>query len=293
MSKFQNYIPQPFAFYRELSAGDRRYQNYNLNQCKSDLTTWRFTVISNLASPLMHIPRFDLKTDYEPTAINSFRLKSKDGAHDIPLNDTNFNFYPLKDDNSLWAIIYNATPIPPGAMDPIPIGKQWELTVDDGTNVWYSEVFEFVEEDPANSTFPAPCGTEGWLSLEWSNPGCIISETFYHDSAGVMQLLLPLDLAQPNYEYKTDEENDGDGGQTKTFERLDKVWSFFIVAPEYIADALSAAQMFSNVSITFPGGDSIQCHNFKADVNWQTDCLAKITCTFTAEFLAKTACCGA
>jgi len=58
--------------------------------------------VSNLASPLMRIPRFDIKTDYEPTAVNAFYLRSVDGVNNIALNDTNFNFNALNDTPSLW-----------------------------------------------------------------------------------------------------------------------------------------------------------------------------------------------
>ena len=291
MSKYgPTYIPQPLAFYRELTSGDRRYQSRNLNQCSGG-TTWRLTIVGDFDDPQFQFPRFDLKMNYESSGVTDFFLRSVDGVTNVSLNTSYFSVASLgldSEDVEWWAITFSGTPID-SALDSIP-EKEFYLTVEDGANVWYSETFWFADESTENSSFPESCGSEGWLKISYSNSGCIISNTFYNDGPS-FEVFIPADLAQPNYLYKPDPLDDGDGGTLYTFKRLDKRWEFYITAPEYMADALTAIQMFANVSLTFVGNDVIICRDVEVGVDWINACEAKIKFTFSAEFLAKTACC--
>lgn len=290
MSKFQNYVPQPFAFYKEMTAGDRQYQNYNLNQCSGDLSTWRLIVVADLDDPQLRIPPFQIK---RATSLGSpvldFTLIRLDGTlADIPLSTAAFSVENLNTTPTLDSIIFSGAAITL-ALDDIPTG-QFYVTVSDGTNTWYSEIFEVEDESAIDPTFPAACGGLGWARLEWSNSACIISETIHNDAPS-FQLLLPVDLGQPGYDYKPESEEDGQGGKVTTFHRLEKRWSFFIVAPEYIADALTATQMMSSVVLNFESGDFMTCRDIEVEVDWSTPCLAKITYSFSSDILSKTACC--
>ncbi len=293
MSKYSNYIPQPIPFYRELTSGDRRYQNKNLPQCGETGSVWSLTIVADLDDPQIKIPRFDLKMNYESTGVTDFYLRSTDGITNISLNTSYFSVVSLgvnpEDEVEYFAIIFNGTPIDL-ALDSI-AEKEYELTVTDGTNTWYSENFYFADESTENVNFPATCGDTVWAMLSFSNSGCVISNTIYNDAPS-FEMLLPVNIAQPGYNYKPEQEDDGEGGQVTLFKRLEKRWEFFIVAPEYMADALTAIQMFSSVSITFVGNDSIICRDVEVDApDWINACDAKITFRFTADFLAKTACC--
>lgn len=293
MSKFsKNYIPQPLAFYEELTSGDRRYQNRNLNQCSASSGLWRLTIVGDVDDPQFQFPRFDLKMNYESTGVVDFYLRSVDGLTNIPLNTSYFVVNSLgvaADEVEYFAITFLGTPID-SALGSIP-DKEFYLTVDDGASVWYSETFWFADESTENATFPEACGTEGWMKISYSNSGCTISNTFYYDAPS-FEFFLPADLAQPNYNYNADKQDDGDGGTVDTFKRLDKRWEFYITVPEYMVDAIMAVQMFSSVSITFVGNDSIICRDIEVDnPDWIDSCYAKVTFRFSAEFLAKTACC--
>lgn len=292
MSKFSvNYIPQALAFYKELTSGDRRYQNRNLNHCSGSSDLWRLTIVGDVDDPQFRFPRFDLKMNYESTGVTDFFLRSVDGVNNISLNTSFFSVSSLgvaPDEVEYFAIVFDGTPID-SALDAIP-DKEFYLTVEDGTSVWYSETFWFADESTENNIFPEACGAEGWMEISYSNSGCIISNTFYNDAPS-FSFFVPADLAQPNYNFKPDTEDDGDGGTLTTFKRLDKRWEFYITAPEYMVDAMTAIQMFSSVSITFVGNDSIICRDIEVEPEWIDNCYAKIKFRFSAEFLAKTACC--
>ena len=294
MSKYQNYVPQPLAFYKQLGAGDRRYQNYRLNQCKGDLSTWRLIVVAQgpgttIDSPRLRIPPFQLnRTTGLGAAVTSFTLIEKNGLiPNTPLDTGGFSVENLNATPTKDAIIYNGAVQTPD-ISGLPFGYYY-LTVSDGTITWYSEVFELEPESTIDATFPASCGTLGYAKLEYS-PGCTISETIHVDSNS-FRLLLPVDLGQPDYEYKPDSEDDGQGGVVTLYKRLEKRWKFFIIGPEYMADALAAVQMMGSVSLNFEAGDFIVCRDVKVDVDWTTPCFARITFEFSADILSKTACC--
>jgi len=296
MSKYTDYVPQPLAFYRELSTGDRQYQNYNLGQCAGDLSTWRFVVVAQMTgapidNPRLRIPPFQIKRATAlGAAVTTFKLISVDGLlSDTTLALTGFSVEDLNDTPTRDAIIYDGSTLTPDIAMFLP--GRYYLTVSDGTNTWYSEVFELESEDSENLTFPSTCSDLPWISLEYSNSGCIISETI-HNNAPSFRFLIPASLGQPAYDYKPETKDNGQGGTVKLFHRLEKRWQFFILAPEYVADALAAVQMMSSVTINFVSGDFIICNDVEVDVAWETACLAKITFTFTADILSKTSCCG-
>lgn len=286
MSKYQNYVPQPLAFYKEFLEDDRRYQNYKQAQCAGDLSTWTLVIVADMADPVIQVPAFQIKTDYDPVSVSSFRLRSVDGTVNIPLDDSGFTIESLGTD--LYCILFDGTSDITLAIDTIE-PKQYYFTVADVGNTYYSEVFEFQQQSTENTRFPQTCGGVDWMKLRWSNPGCIISETIFN--AGTFHLFIAGGLGQPDYVYKPETEDDGQGGKINVFQRLDKKWEFFIVAPEYVADALTAVQMFSDVQIAFVGDDFLQCRDIEVSTDWQTSCLVKITFRFSADFLAKTACC--
>lgn len=296
MSKYTNYVPQPLPFYRELSSGDRQYQNYRLDHCSGDLNTWRLVIVAqtpglSVDTPRIRIPHFQIKRSTAlGAAVTSFKIISLDGLlSDTSLSTAGFSIEDLNDTPTIDSIVFNGGVLTPDIAQ-WPVGRYY-LTVSDGTNTWYSEVFELEEESTVNATFPATCGDLPWIALEYSNSGCIISETI-HNNAPSFRFLIPASLGQPSYEYKPESKDNGQGGTVKLFHRLEKRWQFFILAPEYVADALAAVQMMSSVTINFVSGDFIQCNDVEVDVSWETPCFAKITFTFTADILSKTSCCG-
>lgn len=244
---------------------------------------------SSVDSPRLRIPPFQIKRAVSlGSAVTSFKLVNLATGTQITLSVSGFIVEDLNDTPTRDAIIYGGNVLTPDVAG-LPIGRYY-LTVSDGTNTWYSEVFELDDESSVDPTFPATCGDLPWMALEYSNSGCIISETI-HNNAPSFKFLIAASLGQPSYDYKPETKEDGQGGTVKLFHRLEKRWQFFVLAPEYVADALAAVQMMSAVTITFLYGDAIQCKDVEVDVSWETPCLAKITFSFTADILSKTSCC--
>ncbi len=296
MSKYNDYIPQALPVYRELSEGDRSNQNYNLCQCNGDLSTWQLPLLTNSFLSELKVPPFHIKRDHRVGDITAITLKSTDGTVSHALTGWSNTLNDLNDPVTKDAVVFFAhtyTDIQDaftdaGLLDP---GKFFYLLITDGTDTWYTEIFVAVQPDADNTDYPADCGDScGYVNLLWSNPGCTISETI-HSNSPAFSLFLPVNIAQPKYNYKPDTEDDGEGGVVKTFQRLEKRWEFFVRGPEYLADCISAIQMFSNVSLNFPNGDFVSCKDIEVEVEWDTPCFATITFRFTGEFLAKTACC--
>lgn len=297
MSKYNDYIPQALPVYRELYAGDRSNHNYKLCHCNGDLNTWRLPMLTNSFRSSLTVRPFHIKRDHRVGDITAITLKSTDGTVSHSLTGWSNTVNDLNDPVTKDAIVFlqhTFTGIQDGLTDAgllVP-EKFFYLLITDGTDTWYTEVFVAVQPDADNSDYPADCGDEcGYIDLNWSNSGCVISETI-HSNSPSFGLFLPVNIAQPEYNYTPDQEDNGEGGQTTTFHRLEKRWQFFVRGPEYLADCLAATQMFSSVSVNFPNGDFIACKNVEVGVEWETPCLAKITFKFTGEFLTKTACCG-
>jgi hypothetical protein len=297
MSKYNDYIPQALPVYREMFAGDRSNHNYNLCQCNGDLTTWKLPLLTNSFLSELKVPPFHIKRDHSTANITAITLKSTDGTVSHSLtgwsNMLNDLYSPVTKDSIVF-LAHTFTEVQDGLTDAgllLP-DKFFYLLITDGTNTWYTEVFVAVQPDADNADYPADCDDScGYIRLVWSNSGCIISETI-HNNSPAFQLFLPVNIAQPEYTYKPDTEDDGEGGFVKTFQRLEKRWKFFVRGPEYLADCLTSTQMFSAVSVQFPNDDFIACRGIEVGVEWETPCFARITFAFTGEFLVKTACCG-
>lgn len=288
MSKFQYYVPQPLGVYKELFSGDRHYQNYQLEHCKGDMTTFIFSLPADGTDVV--IPTMVMKRPSGGGAAGTLFLRKVSGGSPVLFTSPAHSIVAL-DDTSTWeALVFTGEK---RAYVP-DYNETYYFTVGSGSDQWYTDTFRFVPSDTINAIFPpatlpSPCGNADWLQISWSNPNCVISATI--PNTVTFSLNLQASMAQPQYEYKPEQEEDGEGGQVTTFQRLDKRWELFVLAPEYIADALTSVQMFSNVSIVFQYGDTLECRDVEVDVDWETPCFAKITFRFTADFLVKTACC--
>jgi len=297
MSKYNNYVPQPLAVYKEMYEGDRSNQNYNLCQCSGDLATWKLIFLTDNDFETINTPVFHIKRTHRAEDIFTVTLKSTDGTVSFALSGATYTINDLDDPVTLDAIVFlpveheDVFDHTPGTGFHLDASTGYYLVITDGVETWYTEVFYLASPAAESAFFPSGCEKNcGFISLGWANTGCIISQTI-HNNTGAFTLFLPINIAKPKYNYKPDQEEDGEGGQVVTFQRLDKRWEFFVRAPEYIADALTAVQMFSNVTIDFSNGDFVICRDVEVEVEWDSPCFANITFRFSAEFLAKTACC--
>lgn len=287
MSRFRDYVPQPLTFYMEQTPGERIYQTRYQEHCQGE-AMYKFVVVANIEAPGLRIPPFQLKRDKTGASISAFTLRSTDGLVTVSLSTAHFSLVDLDNPATKESVIFGGNVLSP-AMETVP-PKDYYLTVSDGANTWYSEVFIFEDESSIDPTFPAKCSTMQWARLEYSS-ACIVSETINSDGPSFL-FLLPVSISLPEYKYSVEDSDDGQGGKQTLFRRLDKRWQFFITAPEHVADALTAVQMMTTVIMSFENGDFVTCRDIEVSVDWQTTCLAKITFSFTADLLTRTSCCG-
>lgn len=297
MSKYQDYIPQSLPVYRGLpsysggASADTHYQNYKQWQSKDDLATFQYTLPHDGTNYV--IPPMMVKRAAGGAAIAAFGLYNLDGSGaqlyiSMPTTDiTNL------DDSPVYEAVY--FPGERHAVGSTTTGTPYYFAFNDGTNYWYTEVFYFshsgtIPGTGAYLTLPNPCGGLEWIQLVWSNPNCILSETFPADAVFVLNLQAV--ISRPQYNYIADTEDDGQGGNSVNFQRLEKRWEFFIVGPEYLADALVAVQMFSNVGIVFQYADTVNCNDIEVETEPIENGLMRITFRFWTTFLSKTSCCG-
>jgi hypothetical protein len=312
--RYRDFVPQPLAVYREETPGDRTAWTHKLCQCDGvglvgTLNTWELVLIKEDDSTL-RVPVFHIKRDAGGGAITSVQIRSVDDSINLPLSDWVAIINDLDNPATKEAVVflphtYTNIQIPPSDTPAFSVASQFYLRITDGTNVWYTEVFTVYKGSAENSDFPcAPSGNSicNYIQLGWSNSNCIIVGAdgvgVIHNNTGSFQIFLPANLDKPTYEKKDDTQETGERGIAKTFERVEKTFSFAVIAPEYIADALSACQIMESVTLTFISGDFVKCKNVEVDVTWEEgggfdDCLARIVFRFQTDetTLIKSGCC--
>lgn len=297
MSKFQDYIPQALPVYRGLpnypggASQDTHYQNYQLSQVAGDLTTFKYALPNDGTNYV--IPPMLVKRAAGGAAISSFGLYNLDGsAAQIFLTIPTNSAISLDSGPVYEAVLFDGQRVSASGTS---AGQQYYFKFSDGTNYWYTEVFEFftsgtIPASGAHFTLPNKCGDAEWIQLIWSNPDCILSETYPVEATFVLNLQAV--VSRPQYKYTTKPEDDGRGGNIDLFKRLDKRWEFFILGPEYLADALVSILMFSELGIVFQYGDTVECTDVEVETEAQPGGLIRTTFRFSTTFLISTGCCG-
>lgn len=283
---YNNYVPQPFPFYPYIE-----YQNFRRLQCKGDLSTFKLIVKSYgedsfTQNLFIWVPPFQIKRVETATAIDYLKVIRLDTGATVA-NDTSpaINIQALEDGRE--SLVWEGEWV---SIGDLAAGVfNFYVEVKSGSDKWYSEVFQLDRDNGAEYDIPAPCGDIEYIRLKWSNP-CNISNTIHGDFGG-FNCYLPITLGQPSYNYKPDYEDNGDGTRVITFQSLAKRYTFFILAPEYMADALVAMQFFQAVTMYLYNGDTVSMQDIEVEVDWTTDCFAKVKVSFSVDVLAKTACC--
>ena len=106
MSKYSNYVPQPLAVYKEMYAGDRSNQNYNLCQCNGDLSTWQLILLTDNDFETINSPVFHIKRTHRAESEFIVTLKSIDGAVSFVLTGATYTINDLDDPVTLDAIVF-------------------------------------------------------------------------------------------------------------------------------------------------------------------------------------------
>lgn len=283
----EDFVPQPIQIYT-------RTQDITANRphCDSVENVFSLTLpwrVTGLSQKQIRVMPMLIKRNTTGDPITTFELYQLEG--DVLEKDLVSANEALEDLND--GLTKEAVVIPAGWFNvdaTFRPGQQFYFKIGDGTNTWESEAVTFVKADSTNDTFPEPCGNQRWLLLGWANPDCIIGEK-YPTSAPGLYFYVQAELGQPEYDYRKDTEEGGQGEEVILFQRLEKRWKLKFVAPEYIVDALQAAQLFSNFALDFADGTGIAATNIQVSQEWTGDCYADITLTFATDFIPKTACC--
>ena len=186
-----------------------------------------------------------LRTPRGSTTITSFRLYTKDGIQIGNFKDeivgaglTIVKFASLGYD----VIVYGGEGNIFTALD----NGQYYVTISDGSQQWYSEIFTVVND------------IEPYLKLEWWDVDDFVMDAgriVYKYANGTQfknSLYLPSDIAKPEYIFEEEgEQRDGYFFPTKQIS--EKRYRFNFFAPEYLLDVLRFVRMSDFAQITYRG----------------------------------------
>lgn len=305
MNIYENYIPQPLTVYAENFTGDRGRWNRNQCQCEGQETFEGGRLILTKADDSkLDVPVFHIKRDAGGGDITEMRIKSVDGTVDLELTGFAYTTNDLDNPATKEALVFAAhtyidIQIPPSDAPAVVDDKEFYLWITDETNVWYTETF-FTKTKEPGTDFPEGCQNCDYIQLTYVSSGCIIQDEegvgVISGNTGVFSVFLDANIARPEYEFEPEGNNDGQGGTTKNFLRVDKLNQFTVTVPEYMADALAQCQVAKSVFVNFKNGDSITCKDVTVTVEWGqpepiTNCYASVTMKFRAASWIRSGCC--
>lgn len=144
----------------------------------------------------------------------------------------------------------------------------------------YSEVFTCVENTELSQ----------YTKIEWKNSSSLDTGTaIIPYTAGYTNILyLDTDVCQPTYEFE--EEGENRNGYFFPIKQISyKKYTFKIVAPEYMCDAMRLVRMSDSVTITDKNGFDYDATQFIMDVSWlEGGHYASADCEFTTDTVIKT-----
>lgn len=121
-----------------------------------------------------------------------------------------------------------------------------------------------------------------YLKIDYSN-SCDLGSVYYAGGF-VNTIYLDTEIGAPDYQYEEEGEDNGDGVLVKTFEKLQKIYKFQVLVPEYMADALMFMALHDTISISYTNGLYIaSVRNVVANVTWDEDtnsCMALVEVSF-------------
>jgi hypothetical protein len=269
-----NDIIQPLRFYDKVSK-----QNRNLSWASSDETIFRLIAPNNSLLPfqirrlLRQEPMvFIGLTDLDGNIIQDLTLEFPPGSLEyVPTSngDEYFVYY--------GADLYSN--IPPG---------MFYLTITDGVETWYSEVFESISFD----IYQSNC----FLRVVWSGV-CDYEPYLFNINGQQFNFVMFLDteIGRPEYENKIEAFEDSNYNITPTFKKMVKRYSFTDVVPEYMVDVFNTLPLAKFVRITdkrydFDGVLEVTVTAPKWDVS-DSESYTPVTVEFESESITVRGCC--
>ena len=155
---------------------------------------------------------------------------------------------------------------------------QYYLSISDGVETWFSEVFTIVQD------------MSGYLKVEWYNDEnivfnggqCVFANPRFHNF-----LYFATEVGKPEYTFEEEGEN-RDGYFFPSKQLSEKRYKFTILAPEYLCDVMRIIRMCDYVRITDKYGRNYNCDTFLITPEWQEQGnLAKVVVEFETDTVIK------
>lgn len=155
---------------------------------------------------------------------------------------------------------------------------QYYVSISDGVETWYSEVFTVVQDMSA------------YLKVEWYNDEnivfaggqCVFKNPRFHNF-----LYFATEVGKPEYTFEEEGEN-RDGYFFPSKQLSEKRYKFTILAPEYMCDVMRIIRMCDYVRITDKYGRNYDCDTFLITPEWQEQGnLAKVVAEFETDTVIK------
>lgn len=171
-------------------------------------------------------------------------------------------------------ILYQSIlPMPLNLLDGI-----YYMTLSDGVQTWYSEMFTVVQDVSA------------YLKIQWWDVENLVfdaGQIVYTEPKYKNTLYLCTELGKPEYEFEEDgEERDGYFFPEKQISV--KTYKCTILAPEYLCDVMRFIRMADYIHITDKYGREYDCDTFLITPKWETQGdLASVEIEFKTNTVVK------
>ena len=297
---YTNYIPNALPFWPKID-----FQHFRRNYTNTDTDTFQNLIVyrtSGGGTKILQTNRLEIKVNAAtaPAASNFkiWRVVKSDitGASDAlveTLATTSWASYSLNpnDDpaDTVWSIGQSNTDYT--LTNALSTYEIYYFTIDVEGSTYYSETFYPALHSGIDNAFPRACADGGFVLVQYTpTDECVIGETI-HPEHGAFQMYLPIGLGQPSYNYRRDADEAGDGNDYTNFQRLDKRYTFFYKCYEHMADALATIQLFDRITLQWENGADMVGTNVSVSVEWESDYLANVEVSFSANLLTRGACC--
>lgn len=155
---------------------------------------------------------------------------------------------------------------------------QYYLTLSDGVETWYSEVYTVVNN------------LGGYIKIEWGDVENLVFDDgviIYENPRFVNILYLCTELGKPEYIFEEEGEN-RDGYFFATKQISEKKYRCTILAPEYLCDVMRLIRMADFIRVTDQYGRVYNCDTFLITPEWQVQGdLASVEIEFETDTVVK------
>ena len=294
MQTFDNYIPQPLAFYNKsnMKTPDYEYCAGLIGRQNTVYFNSAFFQTDDALVFSIWLPQFAIKRAISGASASSFVIKNYNtGTTAATLDPSlliNHDIVPTANANGRELFIYKESGFNQPLSGTIAENTPYYIQIVEGGNTWQSEVF-YAYQTSENSTWWS-CDDQFRLSWLMQN-NCDLGNSYAGENT--YTALLRGNLSQPEYDYFEDAQKNNDEDNVPLFQRVRKVYKIEIAAPEYMIDAINALPLYDYVTLDFPNGNSVIADAIQIDTpEWTEPCIAKTTIRFSINSLISSGCCG-